>query len=41
MRRALLRDLHNALSNEEFALVYQPLIDLECDSICSCEALLR
>ena len=41
MRRALLRDLHNALSNEEFALVYQPLINLQSDSICSCEALLR
>jgi diguanylate cyclase (GGDEF)-like protein len=41
MRRALLRDLHNALSNEEFALEYQPLISLQDDSICSCEALLR
>ena len=29
MRRALLRDLHNALSNEEFDLEYQPLVNLE------------
>jgi diguanylate cyclase (GGDEF)-like protein len=41
MRRALLRDLHSALSNEEFDLEYQPLVNLETENICACEALLR
>jgi diguanylate cyclase (GGDEF)-like protein len=41
MRRALLRDLHNALPNKEFALEYQPLINLQSDRIVACEALLR
>ena len=41
MRRALLRELHNALSNKEFALEYQPIINLQTGRICSCEALLR
>ncbi len=41
MRRALLRDLHSALSNEEFWLAYQPIVNLGSDRVCSCEALLR
>ena len=41
MRRALLRELHNALSNKGFALEYQPIINLQTGRICSCEALLR
>jgi predicted signal transduction protein with EAL and GGDEF domain len=40
-RRSLERDLRNALVNGEFALHYQPLINIERDEICGCEALLR
>ena len=40
-RRALELDLRNAIVNEEFELYYQPLINLERNEICSCEALLR
>ena len=29
MRRALLRELHNALSNEEFELAYQPIVNFQ------------
>ncbi len=39
--RALLRDLHNALPNEEFWLDYQPIVNLDGEHICTCEALLR
>ena len=35
------RDLRNALNNGEFALHYQPLVNLERDEICGFEALLR
>jgi diguanylate cyclase (GGDEF)-like protein len=40
-RRALEMDLRVALANDEFTLVFQPLIDLGDDEIKSCEALLR
>jgi diguanylate cyclase (GGDEF)-like protein/PAS domain S-box-containing protein len=40
-RRDLERDLRNALANGEFDLHYQPVINLQCDTISSCEALLR
>jgi diguanylate cyclase (GGDEF)-like protein/PAS domain S-box-containing protein len=40
-RRNLERDLRNALTNGEFALHYQPLVNIERDEICGFEALLR
>ena len=40
-RRELELDLRNAIANHEFELYYQPLINLEKNEICSCEALLR
>jgi diguanylate cyclase (GGDEF)-like protein len=40
-RRGLERDIRNALVNGEFALHYQPLVNLERDEICGFEALLR
>jgi diguanylate cyclase (GGDEF)-like protein/PAS domain S-box-containing protein len=40
-RRALEHDLRNALANGEFALYYQPLINIKLDQICGFEALLR
>jgi diguanylate cyclase (GGDEF)-like protein len=40
-RRNLEIDLRNALSNGEFQLYYQPLIDLRTQRISTCEALLR
>jgi predicted signal transduction protein with EAL and GGDEF domain len=40
-RRTLELDLRNALANDEFELHYQPLINLERNEICGCEALLR
>ena len=40
-RRSLERDLRSALVNGEFALHYQPLVNLERDEICGFEALLR
>ena len=40
-RRALEFDLRKALANGEFALQYQPIINLRDDTICGCEALLR
>jgi diguanylate cyclase (GGDEF)-like protein len=40
-RRALEFDLRKALANNEFELYYQPLINLESNKVCSCEALLR
>ena len=39
--RAMTLDLHRALANDEFELHYQPLVNLERNEICSCEALLR
>jgi diguanylate cyclase (GGDEF)-like protein/PAS domain S-box-containing protein len=40
-RRALETDLRSAVANGEFALHYQPIIDLRTGRITSCEALLR
>lgn len=40
-RRALERDLREALAGKEFELHYQPLLNLESDEICGFEALLR
>jgi diguanylate cyclase (GGDEF)-like protein len=40
-RRRLEQDLRNALGNDEFAVHYQPLVNLERDEICGFEALLR
>ncbi len=40
-RRVLELDLRKALSNEEFELFYQPLINLKSGKITTCEALLR
>jgi diguanylate cyclase (GGDEF)-like protein/PAS domain S-box-containing protein len=40
-RTALESDLRHAIANNEFELHYQPLVNLERDEICSCEALLR
>jgi predicted signal transduction protein with EAL and GGDEF domain len=40
-RRALETDLRAALANGEFALVFQPLVDIAAGVIKSCEALLR
>jgi diguanylate cyclase (GGDEF)-like protein len=40
-RRALELDMRRALTNGEFELYYQPLVNLESDEICSFEALLR
>jgi diguanylate cyclase (GGDEF)-like protein len=40
-RRALELDLRRAIANGEFELYYQPLINLERNEVCSCEALLR
>lgn len=34
-------ELECALSNGEFELYYQPLINLEGNHVCTCEALLR
>jgi diguanylate cyclase (GGDEF)-like protein len=40
-RRILELDLRKALSNEEFELFYQPLVNLRSGRISTCEALLR
>ena len=40
-RRKLEQDMRSALLNGEFALHYQPLVNLERDEICGFEALLR
>ena len=40
-RRAMEGDLREALSAGELALHYQPILNLEADQICGCEALLR
>jgi diguanylate cyclase (GGDEF)-like protein len=41
LRRELERDLRVALSQGEFELHYQPLVDLKSNAIIGCEALLR
>ena len=40
-RRALEFDLREALAHNQFELYYQPLMNLERNEICGCEALLR
>jgi len=40
-RRALEVDMRKAVAAREFAVYYQPLIDVESNEICGCEALLR
>jgi diguanylate cyclase (GGDEF)-like protein len=40
-RRALELDLREALANEQFALHFQPLVDLRNGRVTTCEALLR
>jgi diguanylate cyclase (GGDEF)-like protein len=40
-RRALELDLRKALALDEFALYYQPLVNLETNKLSGCEALLR
>jgi diguanylate cyclase (GGDEF)-like protein len=40
-RQELARDLRMALGNGEFAVFYQPIVDLRGDEICGFEALLR
>jgi diguanylate cyclase (GGDEF)-like protein len=40
-RRMLELDLRNAITNDEFELYYQPLVNLERNEISGCEALLR
>ena len=40
-RRSLELDLREALSHEQFALNYQPLVDLHTGRVTTCEALLR
>ena len=40
-RRALERDLRNALANDEFVIHYQPLVNLQTERICGFEALIR
>ncbi|MFY9953230.1 putative bifunctional diguanylate cyclase/phosphodiesterase [Bradyrhizobium sp.] len=41
LRRELERDLRSALSQGDFELHYQPIVDLRSDGIIGCEALLR
>ncbi len=40
-RLELRRDLQSALANNQFFLLYQPILDLESMSVCAVEALLR
>jgi diguanylate cyclase (GGDEF)-like protein len=40
-RRRLEQDLRNALLTGEFSVHYQPLINIEHDEVCGCEALIR
>ena len=41
LQRDLELDLRMALERDEFELHYQPILNLETDTICGCEALLR
>ena len=41
LQRVLELDLRMALEQSEFELHYQPILNLETDTICGCEALLR
>jgi diguanylate cyclase (GGDEF)-like protein len=40
-RRALERDLHKAFANQEFTLVYQPIVNIGTNQVCAFETLLR
>jgi diguanylate cyclase (GGDEF)-like protein len=40
-RRTLETDLRRAIELGQFELYYQPIVDLESNEVCSCEALLR
>lgn len=40
-RMRLVNDLHMAMSNDQFSLVYQPIVDLHTGAIVKAEALLR
>jgi diguanylate cyclase (GGDEF)-like protein/PAS domain S-box-containing protein len=40
-RRNLINDIHNALRNEEFQVVYQPIIDIKTNQVIKAEALIR
>ena len=40
-RRTLELDLRNAITNDEFELYYQPIVNLERNEVSGCEALLR
>lgn len=41
VRRQLLRDLHSALNEDQFRLLYQPIVDLASGRVCKGEALVR
>jgi len=40
-RMQLIQDLRNAISKEEFFVVYQPIVNLQTGAICKAEALIR
>ncbi len=40
-RRTLLMDYTNAIKQKEFVVYYQPKVNLENDTLCGCEALVR
>ncbi len=40
-RRTMINDLHNAIENQQFRVVYQPIVDLTTQHIYKAEALIR
>lgn len=40
-RRTLINDIHNALKNQEFHVVYQPILDIKTNALIKAEALIR